>query len=70
MDQQLVTCSFRHTVIDEARETGISKEGGDNLVGHAEGDNRTKNAGEAYYGARWYFAKPSLEAVIQLDGLH
>lgn len=70
MDQQLVTCSFRHTVIDEAREAGIPKEVRDNLVGHAEGDNRAKNAGETYYGARWYPATPLLEAVAQLNGLH
>ncbi|MBB0025521.1 hypothetical protein [Ralstonia pickettii] len=70
MDQQLVTYSFRHTVIDEAREAGIQKEVRDNLVGHTEGDHRAKNAGETYYGARWYPATPLLEAVTQLDGLH
>lgn len=67
LDSQYVTYSFRHTVIDEAREAGIAQEVRDNLVGHTEGDNRDKNAGEIYYGARWYPAKPLLEAVAELN---
>ncbi|MFD1555206.1 hypothetical protein ACFSHT_06110 [Paraburkholderia silviterrae] len=70
VDPQLVTYSFRHTFIDEAREARIPTEVRDNLVGHAEGDNRAKNAGEAFYGAHWYPAKPLLEAAAQLGAIH
>lgn len=70
LDPQLVTYSFRHAVIDEARETGIEQEVRDNLVGHTEGDNRSKNAGETFYGARWYPAKPLLKATAELDAVY
>ncbi len=65
-----VTYSFRHTVVDEAREAGVTQEVRDALVGHAEGDNRSKNAGETVYGARWYPASPLLEAAAKLGAAH
>lgn len=69
MDEQYVTYSFRHTVADEVRVAGIEQEVRDKLLGHAEGDNRDKNAGELYYGALWHPAKPLLEAVSRLDAV-
>ena len=52
-DPLLVTYSFRHTVIDEARSAEVPQEDRDALLGHQEGDNRQKNSGELFYGARW-----------------
>ncbi|WP_334012250.1 hypothetical protein [Burkholderia cepacia] len=69
-EKQLVTYSFRHTVIDEAREAGVPQEVRDNLVGHSEGDHRSKNSGELYYGARWYPAKPLIKAALKLGRAH
>lgn len=69
-EKQLVTYSFRHTVIDEAREVEVGQEVRDNLVGHSEGDHRSKNSGELYYGARWYPAKPLLKAATKLARTH
>jgi len=66
MDEQCVTYSFRHTVADEVRVAGIEQEVRDKLLGHTEGDNRDKNAGELYYGALWHPAKPLLEAASKL----
>lgn len=68
--KQLVTYSFRHTVIDEAREVEVGQEVRDHLVGHSEGDHRSKNAGELFYGARWYPAKPLLKAAAKLARTH
>lgn len=65
-----VTYSFRHTVIDEAREVEVPQEVRDALVGHAEGDHRAKNAGELFYGARWYPATPLLKATAKLGRAH
>lgn len=66
-DPLLVTYSFRHTVIDEARDADAPQEARDALLGHQEGDNRQKNAGEMFYGARWYPAKPLKRAMAQLE---
>ncbi|WP_162493154.1 hypothetical protein [Ralstonia solanacearum] len=48
----------------------MQKEDRDNLLGHAEGDNRSKNAGEVFYGAQWYPAQPLLDAAAKLDAGH
>jgi len=69
-EEQLVTYSFRHTVIDEAREVDVQQEVRNNLVGHSEGDHRSKNAGELFYGARWYPASPLLKAAAKLARVH
>lgn len=69
-NEQYVTYSFRHTVVDEAREAGVPQEVRDNLVGHSEGDLRSKNAGELFYGARWFPAAPLLDAVAKLGAQH
>jgi hypothetical protein len=67
---QYVTYSFRHTVIDEAREAEVPTAVRDALVGHTEGDHRAKNAGEMFYGARWYPATPLLKAAAKLGAAH
>ena len=66
-DRLLVTYSFRHTVIDDARDAGIPQEERDALLGHQEGDHRQKNSGELFYGARWYPAMPLKRAMSQLE---
>ncbi|SAL06224.1 phage integrase [Caballeronia calidae] len=65
-----VTYSFRHNVVDEAREAGVEQEVRDALLGHTEGDNRSKNAGETFYGARWYPGEPLREAAALLASRH
>lgn len=66
-DPLQVTYSFRHSVIDEARSAAVPQEARDALLGHQEGDHRQKNAGELFYGARWYPAEPLKQAMAQLE---
>lgn len=66
-DKQMVTYSFRHTIVDEARDSGVPKEARDALLGHEEGDHRDKNSGELFYGARWYPSKPLKRAMARLE---
>jgi integrase len=70
VEKELVTYSFRHTVIDEAREAGVADGPRNTLMGHTEGAQRDKNAGEWYYGARWHPAKPLLKAAAKLGRAH
>lgn len=66
-DTLLVTYSFRHTIVDEARNADVPQEARDALLGHKEGDHRNKNSGELFYGARWYPATPLKRAMAQLE---
>jgi len=66
-DPLMVTYSFRHTVIDEARSAKAPQGVQDALFGHREGDHRPKNAGQMFYGAWWYPAEPLKLARAQLD---
>jgi integrase len=58
---KMVFHSFRHTFKDVCRECGISKELGDALQGHSEGDASSN------YGGEFYPLRPLVEAMQKYE---